>query len=51
MMNLMKEILEYNYEGNLYYIRLLHFIHGDFMKDQKKNKNSLFNIGSFFSEA
>ena len=44
-----KEILEYNHEGNLYYIRLLHFIHGNFMKDQKKNKNSLLNIGSFLA--
>ena len=44
-----KEILEYNHERNLYYIRLLHFIHGNFMKDQKKNKNSLFNIGSFLA--
>ena len=44
-----KEILEYNHKNKLYYMRLLHFIPGNFMKDQSKNKNSLLKIGSFLA--
>ncbi len=43
------EILEYHYKDNLFYMRLLHFIPGNFIKDQKKNKDSLFKIGSFLA--
>tara|TARA_B100001250_G_scaffold204379_1_gene175366 strand:+ start:830 stop:1849 length:1020 start_codon:yes stop_codon:yes gene_type:complete len=43
------EILEYKYKDNLFYVRLLQFVPGNFIKDQKKNQDSLFKIGSFLA--
>ena len=44
------EILEYRYEDKSFYLRLLHFLPGNFLKDQKKNKNILFKMGSFLAK-
>lgn len=43
------EILEYKHREKLYYMRLLHFLPGDFLKDRSKNKNNLFMLGAFLA--